>query len=273
MIGQQYLQQQIRNAIENRSLARFIILVGDTGSGRKTLAKEIARLVDAQYIVVDKGVDAIREIIEKSYALSGEMVYVIDGDNISHAGKSALLKVTEEPPNKARFILTTTNAEKTLDTLISRACVYKMDNYTAEDIAYFAGSEDWRYPNFCSNKYEVDLLKGYGIDEFAQYVDKVVSNIDVVSSANVFKIEHSLSFKEDDGKYDVKIFLQAFRTECIDRVQQFDEYPQKMKYLDWVGITTETISTLRISSLNKQALIDKWIFDIRGVSYAEGNQG
>ena len=269
MIGQTYVQRQIKTAIENQTLARFIILVGDIGSGRKTLSKEIARLMDANYMVVDRGVDAVREAIDKSYESSAETVYVLDCDNMSTAGKSALLKVTEEPPNRARFILITTNVDKAMPTLTSRACVYRMDNYTAADIAYFAGTEDWRYPNFCTNKYEVDLLKEYGIEEFAQFVDKVVSNIDVVTSANVFKLEHSLSFKEGDGKYDVKIFLQAFRTVCLNRVQQFDEYPQKMKYLDWVGITTETISTLRISSINRQSLIDKWIFDIRRAVYAE----
>ena len=263
MIGQRCVQQQIKSAIESKSLARFIILAGDIGSGRKTLAKEIARLVDAECVVVDKGVDAVRDMIEQSYKIAREIVYVLDDDNMSMSAKSALLKVTEEAPNKARFILITTNVEKTLPTLVSRACVYRMDNYTDADIAYFAGTEDWRYPNFCTNKYEVDLLKSYGIEEFVTFVKLVVDNICVVSGANAFKIEQKISFKDGDGKYDMKVFLQAFRTECMDRAFQFDEYPDKMMYLDWIEITKHTIDTLRISALNKQPLFDEWIFEIR----------
>ena len=75
MIGQRCVQQQIKAEIENRSLARFIILVGDVGSGRKTLAKEIAKLTDSEYVVVDKGVDAVREIIEQSYTVSASYLY------------------------------------------------------------------------------------------------------------------------------------------------------------------------------------------------------
>lgn len=263
MIGQRCVQQQIKSAIESKSLARFIILVGDIGSGRKTLAKEIARLTDAECVIADSGVDSVRNVIEQCYKSSAEIMYVFDMDSMSPSAKSALLKITEEVPNKARFVLITTNLEKTLSTLVSRACVYRMDNYTDADIAYFAGTEDWRFHNYCTNKYEVDLLKGYGIDKFSEFVKLVTDNICTVSGANAFKMEQSMSFKEGDGKYDVKIFLQAFRTECMDRVQQFDEYPDKMMYLDWVAITTETLATLRISSLNKQPLFDKWIFDIR----------
>lgn len=272
MIGQRCVQQQIKSAIDSKSLARFIILVGERGSGRKTLAKEISKWINADYIEVEKGVDAIREIIEMSYKLSKEVIYVLDGDSMSLSAKSSLLKVTEEPPNNARFVLTVTDISQTLGTLTSRACIYRMDNYTNLDIALFAGTEDWRYPNFCSNKYEVDLMKFYGIDAFHNYVKLVVDNISEVSSANALKIEDRLSLKGDDityDKYDIKVFLQAFRTECIDRVQQFDEYPDKMKYLDWVGITTEKLSLLRTPSLNKQALLDTWVFDIRAVNYAD----
>ena len=271
MIGQRCVQQQIKSAIDSKSLSRFIILVGERGSGRKTLAKEVAKWLNADCVFVDKGVDAVREVIDNSYKIAKDVIYVLDGDNMSGSAKSAILKVTEEPPNKARFIMTVADISQTLGTLVSRGCVYRMDMYTHADIAQFAGIEDWRYPNFCTNKYEVDLLKSYGIEDFHKFVKLVVGNISSVSSANALKMENKIAFKDTDtDKYDMKIFLQAFRTECIDRVQQFDEYPDKMKYLDWVEITTEKLSLLRTPTINKQAVFDMWVFDIRAVNYAEG---
>ena len=266
MIGQRCVQQQIKSEIESGSLARFIILVGERGSGRKTLAKEIARLTDAEYVVVDKGVDAIRDIIEQSYTVAKDMLYVLDGDNMSSSAKASLLKVTEEPPNKARFILTVSDISQTINTLTSRGRVFRMDMYTDADIAYFAGTEDVRYANFCTNKYEVDLLKGYGIDEFATFVNLVVDNVAEVSSANAFKIENSIALKNEEDKFDMKIFLQAFRVICMQRVQSDSDYHEKMKFLQWVQTTSEILSELKISTINKPMLFDKWIFNVREVA-------
>ena len=266
MIGQRCVQQQIKSEIEGNSLARFIILVGERGSGRKTLAKEIARLTDAEYVVVDKGVDAIREVIEQSYSVATDILYVLDGDNMSPSAKSSLLKVTEEPPNKARFVLTVSDISQTLNTLTSRARVFRMDMYTDADIAYFAGTEDTRYANFCTNKYEVDLLKGYGIDEFSSFVDLVVDNIAEVSSANAFKMENSVALKGEEDKFDMKVLLQAFRVVCMRRVQDSQDYQEKMKFLQWIQTTSEILGDLRISTINKPMLFDKWIFNVREIA-------
>ena len=271
MIGQRCVQQQIKSAIESKSLARFIILVGERGSGRKTLANEIAKLLKANCAIVDKGVDAIRDVIENSYKITSEIIYVLDGDGMSPSAKSSLLKITEEPPNNARFVLTVTDLNQTLDTLISRACIYRMDNYTKADIAQFAGTDDWRFPNFCTNKYEVDLMLKYGINEFHDFVNLVVDNIGDVSSANALKVEERVSFKDTDDKYDMKIFLQAFRTECMDRVygDSVLSTSEKMKYLDWIKIATKKLEVMRTPTVNKQSLFDMFIFDIRAVQYAD----
>ena len=270
MIGQRCVQQQIKAEIEGRSLARFIILVGDTGSGRKTLAKEIAKWTDAECVIVDKGVDAIREVIEQCYVVSSNILYVLDGDNMSPSAKSSLLKVTEEPPNKARFVLTVADLGQTLNTLTSRARVFRMDNYTDTDIAYFAGTEDVRFSNFCTNKREVDLLKTYGIDEFTDFISLVVDNIADVSGANALKIGNKIAFKGETDKYDLKLLLQAFRIECMFKMQSSTDYQEKAKYIEWESITTKRLSDLRTATINKQSVFDMWVFDIRKASqYAD----
>ena len=265
MIGQRCVQQQIKSEIENRSLARFIILVGDTGSGRKTLAKEIAKLTDAEFVIVDKGVDAVREVIEQSYKVSSNILYVLDGDNMSLSAKSSLLKVTEEPPNKVRFVLTVNNLEQALGTLASRARVFKMDVYTDADIAYFAGTEDTRFPNYCTNKYEVDLLKGYDINEFDNFVKTVVDNIAEVSGANAFKMEERIALKNEEDKYDMKIFLQAFRTACMANIRASEQYYDRATYIKWIEITSDILKKYKTTAnISKIGLFDEWIFAIRG---------
>jgi DNA polymerase III delta prime subunit len=266
MIGQRCIQQQIKSEIEAKSLARFIILVGERGSGRKTLAKEIARLTDAEYVVVDKGVEAIRQVIEQCYTVATDVLYVLDGDNMSPSAKSSLLKVTEEPPNRARFVLTVSDIGQTLNTLTSRARVFRMDLYTDADIAYFAGTEDVRYANFCTNKFEVDFLKNYGMDDFSNFIQLVVDNVAEVSSSNAFKIEEKIALKGEEDKIDMKIFLQAFRVVCYQRVQDSQDYWEKLKFLQWIETTSAILSELRVSTVNKPMLFDKWIFNVREVA-------
>ena len=78
-----------------------------------------------------------------------------------------------------------------------------------------------------------------------------------------------IAFKDTDEGYDVKVFLQAFRIECMDRAQQFSAYADKMKYLEWVKIATDKLAIMRTPTVNKQALFDMFVFDIRAVNYAD----
>ena len=95
-----------------------------------------------------------------------------------------------------------------------------------------------------------------------------VDNIDIVSGSNAMKMGSKIAFTPSDDGYDMKIFLQAFRTVCMSRVQESDDYRDKAKYLEWINVTTKKIADLSTSTLNKQSLFDMWLFNIRAVTYA-----
>lgn len=279
MIGQRNLTSRLGALIRLKKLPRFIILVGEVGSGRRTVAKWLANEMSADFIEVDKSVEAVREVVEKCYMASGATVYFIaDGDTLSNPAKSALLKITEEPPKNAYFVMSTTDAENVLPTLVSRAFVYRMDSYSIADIAEFLNDPkaDLRaYANCCTNGREVNLVKQWG-KEFFDFVTLVIDNIADVSGSNALKMENRIAFTDDadSSLFDVKIFLQAFRAECMRRIMNNDDRVLRDKYIAWIQITSRKLSEIQIKSINKQNVFDMWVFDIRGVvRNAEGTDG
>ena len=266
MIGQHNLQSRIEQLIKNHTFPRFSIFVGPKGSGKKTFAHELENLfnnwrVSSDHVNVyelpDVKIDTIREMITQSYKQVMTMLYIIpDADNMSNAAKNALLKVTEEPPNEAYFIMTLEDENNTLETIRSRATVFHMDIYTPDEIYQYAmgyahDNEDI-IKDICETPGDVDLLYKDSPKEFYDYVQLVVDNIAEVSLANAFKIPSKVALKEDAEGYDLRLFWKAFMKVCFDNGKYDAIYP-----------TSKYLQKLKVKGINKQMLIDNWVLEIR----------
>ncbi len=277
MIGQYNLQSRIEQLIENRTFPRFSIFVGPKGSGKKTFAHELENMfnnwrVSSDYVNVyelpDVKIDTIRDMITQSYKQIMTMVYIIpDADNMSNAAKNALLKVTEEPPNDAYFIMTLEDENNTLDTIRSRGTVFYMDRYTPDEIYEYAkryslDNEDI-VKTLCETPGEVDILYKDSITEFYDYVQLVVDNIAEVSLANVFKIPSKLALKEDAEGYDLRLFWKAFMNVCLEKADNHIDPEDISRYGEACLATSKYLQKLKVKGINKQMLIDNWVLEIR----------
>ena len=144
MIGQERLLTRIDKMIE-AGFPRFTIICGNKQSGRKTIARRIAKALGAYLINSSIKVDDVREIIDLAYKQTEPIVYLLaDVDKMSPAAKNALLKITEEPPRKAYFIMTLQDINNTLATLKSRATVLNIDPYTPADLMKYAEDKEYK---------------------------------------------------------------------------------------------------------------------------------
>ena len=66
IVGQKNLIDILDKQIEN-GFPRFSIIVGDIGSGRKTISKYIAEKLNLSYVECDTKIETVREVIASSY--------------------------------------------------------------------------------------------------------------------------------------------------------------------------------------------------------------
>ena len=152
-----------------------------------------------------------------------------------------------------------------LYTIKSRATVFNMDPYTSQQLFDYCWTvsempnDAERAGEYCSTPGDVNKLVAVGALNFVDFVNLVIDNIAEVTGANAFKIAEKISFKDDDEKYDLKLFWKIFVSECMTRYKETDD----PKYLRAIKITSQYISDLTIRAINRQMLFDMWIISIR----------
>ena len=272
MIGQDKLITEIDEIINNNNLPRFIILTGEIGSGRKTLAKYIADRLNASFYKPENSkvtVDYVRNIIEQAYKHTEPIVFLLpDVDFLNASSANALLKVTEEPPNNAYFIMTCMEKRSIQATLRSRCVPYRLKRYSREVLKNFAESlginSDEKLFDVCRTPGDViNFVKSENdYDRLEQFTKKVLDNIGTASGANVFKIDESIAFKDDEDKFNLNTFWTVFCNLCMQRTKEIKNSKRNM-YLSYIRITSSYREKLLISGINKRSLFDLWILEIR----------
>ncbi len=159
--GNQKVKETLVTLIDDGRLSHGILLEGERGLGKKTLAKEIAKAVlctgeskpcgvcrackkieagvhpDFLYFSGGEGarsfhIDTIREIREAAYVMPNEgaaKVFLLsDVQNMTIQAQNALLKIIEEPPEQTMFLLTCDDTSALLTTILSRLVTLRLQH-------------------------------------------------------------------------------------------------------------------------------------------------
>ena len=276
MIGQSNLLTIIDEQIMMDEFPRFSIIIGPEGSGKKTLAKAMAFALESRCNFIEPKIDAVREMIKECYTINDTMVYVIaDADSMPISAKNAMLKICEETPKKAYIIMTVCDESSLLDTIKSRASIYRMSPYTPAELLDYARLSKGNLSNagelivqdLCETPGDVNKLYAVGVEAFYKFVEKVVDNIAEVSTANALKILDSIDTKgNDEDKYDMILFLRAFKAVCGKEMRKAvaqNDVEGQMYFSAGIKVASNTLSKMSITGINKGALFDMFILDIR----------
>lgn len=176
LVGNSKISSAVTNAINEKRLPHAILIEGDFGTGRHTLAFYLARAAicdnstgcgecrncslsphahpDVTVIAPEDGKKNIsiaqirsfrNEIFIKPH-MANKRVFIIDcADTLNIQSQNALLKTLEEPPVNCMFILIAESKASLLDTIISRCITLTLsvpDNKTALDYLKSAGNFD-----------------------------------------------------------------------------------------------------------------------------------
>ena len=232
--GQKYIVDIVKNSVVNNRFFHAYLFSGPRGTGKTTIAKLIAKIVncsnlkgydpcdvcDSCKLFNDKsnpdiieidaasnnGVDEIRSIREKAVlmpSVSKYKVYIIDEVHmLSISAFNALLKTLEEPPKHVIFILATTELDRVPETIISRCQCYDFKRISVADIVLCL-------KNICTNEgFTVDdevfeLIATYcngGMRDSIGLLDKLVSYSDNVNKTLFYDV---VGLIDDDVIYDI----------------------------------------------------------------------
>ncbi len=154
IVGQEHIIKTITNAIASNNVSHAYIFTGPRGSGKTTTARLLAKAVNCHkrkegefepcnecssckeimegksldLIEIDaashRGIEEIRELkegIKFSPTKEKYKVFIIDeAHQLTKEASNALLKILEEPPSYAIFVLATTEIQNMIPTIVSR---------------------------------------------------------------------------------------------------------------------------------------------------------
>lgn len=169
VVNQQHIRITLQNALQQHRVAHAYLFAGPRGVGKTSLARILARAVNCTALTKDgepcnrcqscqalltnrsldvveidaasqTGVDNVRENIIQSAraipAMAQMKVFIIDEVHmLSTSAFNALLKLLEEPPAHAMFILATTEVHRIPETIISRTQRFDFKKISVADIA------------------------------------------------------------------------------------------------------------------------------------------
>lgn len=241
--GQTKVVKILKNSIANSRLSHAYLFYGPRGTGKTSIAKLIAKLINCanpidgnpcdkcpsclacleknnpDIIEMDaasnNGVEEIRKVIDTVGLMpniSKYKVYIIDEVHMLSTGAfNALLKTIEEPPAHVIFILATTEYYKVPETIISRCQCFSFERLAIDDI-------------YSRLKYIVDQEKIKASDEvlklIAKYADgglrDAIGTLDKLCAySNELTVQ---DFYELRGIVD-----EAFFQEFVTKLNQFDK--------------------------------------------------
>ena len=156
LCGNERLRDTCLNALKTDRMPHALLLEGDAGLGKRTLARRVDKAVlwtgaerpcgecrscvlfeagthpDLISAEPEKGkksvsVEKIRELRQQAFVkphISNRRVFLLENcGNMNEQSQNALLKILEEPPRGVTFILTAPSRTALLDTVVSRCVV------------------------------------------------------------------------------------------------------------------------------------------------------
>lgn len=256
MIGQNKLKEKIKVL---KKLPPLLILTGERGAGKHTAVDFIADVFSMPIFEFGAGIDDVRKALDVSYRIGFDCIYVCyDAERMSNQAKNSLLKVLEEPPENAHFIITLTDISETLKTIQSRAWHIALDSYTNKELDLIAKENGM--DNVPSHFFDlvrlpsaILALKNLDMDLFFDDVNSFLDNAVAGNFGHCFGLIKKLKIKEDDEdilKYDPILFLTALK----QAVNLKEKLPAVRKYMA-INLITKVISNFK-TALNKQIMLE-----------------
>lgn len=210
IVGQSHITTTLKNQIKTGQISHAYLFCGSRGTGKTTAAKVFARAINCPNLddgnpclkcknctdqtgvdiieldaASNNGVDYIRDIKEKASfsPINGKYkIYIVDEVHmLSVNAFNAFLKILEEPPSYAVFVLCTTEPQKIPQTILSRCMRFDFRLIGLNDLTAFLS----------------DILKKIGKNATPQAITAICTAGDGSVRDTLSIADRCLSFAQD----------------------------------------------------------------------------
>ncbi len=265
MIGQDKIIEKI-NKLTLDTFPRSILLLGESGSGKKTLINEVV-IPKLNLPLIDITDSISLDVIYDIYLRSEPYIYIIDMRRLSVKKENAILKLVEEPLKNSFLILIDSNKNNIIPTIVNRCQVWELEKYSKETLQYFLTTKFDNYPDYF---YLTDIFNTPGqllnittndnVKEILSFIDTIINNIGTANVANILNISNRIDYKNDDNKkwnYEVfcKLLIHKIQKACV-------ETPNLKSYRLFLE-TKNLVNDSNIPHINKQHLFENYLYKIK----------
>lgn len=145
VVGQQGAVASLAKMFQRGDVPHALLLTGPSGCGKTTIGRIVKKHLecgDQDYTEINsadfKGIDMVREIRKQMHLapISGDVrIWLIDeAHKLTNDAQNALLKILEDTPSHAYFLLATTDPQKLLKTIHTRCSEVKLSPLSAAEL-------------------------------------------------------------------------------------------------------------------------------------------
>jgi len=145
IVGQTGAKNSLQKFIENGNIPHAQLYIGPSGCGKTTAARIMRTALDcgdADFMEInsssERGIDITRQIAKAAQltpmAGSARLFLLDECHALTKDAQNALLKLLEDPPKAAYFILCTTDPDKVIKTIRTRCTEVKFGLLSADEV-------------------------------------------------------------------------------------------------------------------------------------------
>jgi DNA polymerase-3 subunit gamma/tau len=243
---QDSIKQILGEELKSGKLKRVLLFTGPAGCGKTTSARIFATDIEptiSNIIEINcadhTGVDDVRQLViesSKVMPLTGNYkIFILDEVHmLTVQSQNALLKILEEPPAHCIYIMCTTDPQKILGTILSRAFRYDFQLISHKGIVdrlQYVLTQEQQDPNGCG-------VQGWDLD-----------SLSYIATASAGHMRNALALTDKCISYNKIITVQS-----VEKVLGVTSYEILFSVLDSILTKNETLLLQSIDSLTKSGM-------------------
>lgn len=288
--GHEKTKKLFSNIINKGNIVNSYLFIGDYGLGKSFMAKYFAMMVnclnkvqkpcfncapciqmisgnhpdvffvkpDGNSIKVDTIKNLIKEVYEKPYNSKRKIFIINEAEKMTDVAQNSILKTLEEPSLYSLFILTASNLEGLLPTIISRCEKIRFTRETDETIKEYLINEKNLDENR-ADKIAMIANGNYGManlfldpiytemrDELFEIMHKIIVNGDIMEKLDSYEF-----FEANKDKIDIiiKFLISYFRDILVYQSTKSEKFIKNNDKIKEISLISTYLTGLKVNNI------------------------